>query len=88
MGDLPALQPHGGSSVSAQCLSFTGSRIFDYRRQTLVADGISAVFPSWCEGSKEYIKAKVFHVSYQEGTPVCLAVEGNEHPTALVSYWQ
>lgn len=76
MGDLPALQPHGGSSVSAQCLSFTGSRIFDYRRQTLVADGISAVFPSWCEGSKEYIKAKVFHVSYLEGTPVCLAVEG------------
>lgn len=52
MGDLPAMQPHGSSSVGAQHLSFTGSRIFDYGRQTLVADGISAVFPSWCECSK------------------------------------
>lgn len=55
MGDLPALQPHGGSSVSAPRLGFMGSRIFDYGRQTLVPDAVSAVFPSWCERGKAKI---------------------------------
>lgn len=38
----------GVAVAGAWCLS----RIFDYQRQTVVADGINALFPSWCECSK------------------------------------
>lgn len=61
------MQPHGSSSVGAQHQSFTASRIFDYGRQALVVDGISALFPSWCECSKQILYKSISLLCFLPG---------------------
>lgn len=73
----------GVAVLGAWCLSFTGSRIFDYQRQTVVADGINALLPSWCECSKANKSESL--QCFPAGGHISWAVRGMYHPTVCSS---